>query len=36
MIGRLKTYYWIWRNRGAAVMDHRLWLHWAITGRYPK
>ena len=35
MFGRLKNYYRSWRGRGAAKMDHYLWLHWAITGRYP-
>lgn len=35
MIARLANYYRVWRRRGAARMDHGLWLHWAIFGRYP-
>lgn len=33
---RFQNYWWNWRRKGAAKMDHRLWFHWAITGRYPK
>jgi hypothetical protein len=36
MIRRFANYYRSWRGRGAARMDHRLWLFWAIFGRYPK
>lgn len=35
MINRLTTYYRVWQHRGAARMDHRLWLYWALMGRYP-
>lgn len=33
---RLATYYRAWRRRAAATMDHHLWAHWAIFGRYPR
>ena len=33
---RLAQYFHVWRTRGAATMNHRLWLHWAIFGRYPR
>ena len=32
---RCAIYWRTWRCRGVAKMDHRLWLHWAIFGRYP-
>lgn len=35
MIKRLINYWNVWRKRGAAKMDHWLWLHWSILGRYP-
>ena len=35
MIKRLRSYYSVWRGKGAAKMDHALWLHWAVFGRYP-
>lgn len=25
-----------WRNRGAAYLDHKMWLFWVIFGRYPR
>lgn len=36
MISRFKNYWRVWRGRGAARMDHALWLHWAVFGRYPR
>lgn len=33
-IWRIANYWRVWRGRGAARMDHRLWLGWAIFGRY--
>jgi hypothetical protein len=35
MSDRFRLYWRAWRGRGAATMDHWLWLHWALTGRYP-
>ncbi len=35
MVERFHHYWRSWRSRGATRMDHRLWLHWAIFGRYP-
>lgn len=34
-VERFHNYWRTWRSLGAARMDHRLWLHWAIFGRYP-
>lgn len=36
MIRRFTNYYRTWRGRGAAKMDHGLWLFWAAFGRYPR
>lgn len=36
LMERLATYYRVWRCKEVARMDHRLWLHWAIFGRYPR
>jgi hypothetical protein len=36
MIERISNYWRVWRSRGAARMDHGLWLHWAVTGKYPR
>jgi hypothetical protein len=35
MINRFRTYYSVWRSRGASRLDHSLWFHWALFGRYP-
>jgi hypothetical protein len=35
MIKRFRNYYRVWRSRGAATLNHSLWLHWALFGRYP-
>lgn len=35
MIARLRIYWRVWRTRGAAALDHRLWAHWALFGKYP-
>lgn len=35
MIERFGNYWRVWRGRGAATVDHKLWAYWALTGRYP-
>jgi hypothetical protein len=35
MIERLRVYWRVWRARGAATLDHRLWGHWVLWGKYP-
>jgi hypothetical protein len=35
MLDRLVNYLNVWWRKGAAKMDHYLWLHWVVTGRYP-
>ena len=35
IITRWRTYWRTWRGRGAATLDHRLWAHWALFGKYP-
>lgn len=32
MVGRFKFYWKTWLNKGAAKMDHKLWLFWSMTG----
>jgi hypothetical protein len=32
---RLRLYWQVWRARGAASVDHRLWAYWALFGKYP-
>lgn len=36
MAQRFARYRKVWRNRGAAYLDHKLWLFRAIFGRYPR
>lgn len=36
MTERFRLYLRAWRGKGAARMDHRDWLHWAIFGKYPE
>lgn len=36
MAYRFRCYFRAWRGRGAARMDHRLWLYWAVFNRYPR
>jgi hypothetical protein len=35
LLKRFRNYWQVWRGRGAAKMNHRLWLFWSIMGRYP-
>jgi hypothetical protein len=35
MIQRVANYWRVWRGRGAAKLDHRLWVYWAVFGRFP-
>lgn len=35
MIRRTVIYWQAWRGRGAARLDHWLWLHWTVFGRFP-
>lgn len=36
MIERFLIYWSVFRSRGKARVDHRLWLYWSLFGRYPK
>lgn len=36
MLNRLLNYYRVWRRRGAAKVDHKLWIFWVMTGKYPR
>lgn len=36
MVCRFLIYFHCWRRKGAARLDHRLLLHWAIFNRYPR
>lgn len=36
MIKRALNAWRIYRHRGAARMPAWLWLHWIVTGRYPR
>jgi hypothetical protein len=33
---RFFNYWNCWRGKGKCRMEHRLWLVWALTGRYPR
>lgn len=36
LLHRIICYWRTWRRKGAAKMEHPLWLFWALTGRYPR